>query len=169
MEASAAELHQRNVVCSASEAEDHDLHLLVSLVEPIGETRCGGLVDYPLYLEACDFSCVLCSLALVVVEVGGDCDDHLLYRPSKECLSVSLDFLEDECGYLLGAVLFSVDSDLVVAAAHFTLDLPDCPLGIVGLLSDRGFAHDPLSLLCERDHRREHLPCGSLALSTGND
>src|SRR6266540_2844146 len=106
---SSPEFHQCNVVCSASEAEDHDLHLLVSLVETVGETGSSRFVDYSVYLEACDFSGIFGCLALVVVEVGGNCDNGFLHWSSEKGLGVPFDLLEDERGYLLGSVLFPVD------------------------------------------------------------
>src|SRR6266487_1516057 len=83
LEDSAAKVHQCNIVGSSSEAEDHDFHLLVRLVQAIGKACCGGLVDYPIHFEACDLTRILCCLPLVVVEVRGNSDDNLLYRSSS--------------------------------------------------------------------------------------
>src|SRR2546429_28869 len=90
LEDSAAKVHQCNIVGSSSEAEDHDFHLLVRLVQAIGKACCGGLVDYPIHFEACDLTRILCCLPLVVVEVRGNSDDNLLYRSHTCSFSISL-------------------------------------------------------------------------------
>src|SRR5260370_21902155 len=126
--------HESNIVGPASEAEDHDFHLLVRLIQTIGEACCGWFVDYAVHFEARDLTRVLRCLELVVVEVRRHGDDRLLYRSSEKCFSVSFDLLEYERRYLLGMVLFSVEGDLVVAS-HFPLDFLNCPLGVGGGLS----------------------------------
>src|SRR5438093_9204294 len=118
LEDSAAKVHQCNIVGSSSEAEDHDFHLLVRLVQAIGKACCGGLVDYPIHFEACDLTRILCCLPLVVVEVRGNSDDNLLYRSSEKCLSVPFDLLKYEGGNLLRSVFLSVDVDLVRSEEH---------------------------------------------------
>src|SRR5579864_6254092 len=156
-------------MCSASEAEDHDLHLLVSLVETIREARCCRLIDYSGHFEARDLPSILGCLTLVVVEVGRDGYDGFLHGPSHERLGVSLYLLKDEGGYLLWTVLFSIDPDLIVAASHLPFDLTDCTLRIGSRLPNSRFSHDHLPILRDGYNRREHFACGSLSLSARDD
>src|SRR2546428_13971339 len=93
LEDSAPKIHQRNIVSPASEAEDHDFHLLVRLVQAIGKARGGWLVYYPVYFETCDLTGILRGLALVVVEVCWNSDHDLLYRSSEKCFGVPFDLL----------------------------------------------------------------------------
>src|SRR6267143_1971136 len=168
LEDSSAEIHQRNIVGSSSEAEDHDFHLLVRLVQAVCEACCGWLVDYAVYFEAGDLTRVLRCLALVVVKVRRDGDDRLLYWSSEKCLSVPLDLLEYERGYLLGSVIFPVDADLVVTS-HLPLDFLNRSLGVGGGLSLRRLSNNHLTIFCERDYRGEHLASGCLTLPTRDD
>src|SRR6266581_757162 len=151
LEDSAAKVHQCNIVSPSSEAEDHDFHLLVRLVQAIGKARGGWLVDYSVYFEACDLTSILRCLALIIVEVRGNSDDNLLYRSSEKCFRVPLDLLEYEGGYLLWSVFFPVDVDLVVAA-HLPLDFLNCSLGIGRGLSFCRLSNNHLSVLCERNN-----------------
>ena len=66
-----AHLEDRDVEGAAAEVVDGDL-LVGLLVEPVGESRRGGLVDDALDLEARDGAGVLGGLALGVVEVRRD-------------------------------------------------------------------------------------------------
>src|SRR5574341_2372192 len=84
LEDSASELHQSNVVGAAAEAEDHDFHLLVCLVKPVGKTGGCGLVYDPVDFEPCNLPRVLRGLTLVIVEVGGDSYDGLFHGPSQK-------------------------------------------------------------------------------------
>src|SRR2546422_10095166 len=93
LEDSAAKVHQCNIVGSSSEAEDHDFHLLVRLVQAIGKARGGWLVYYPVYFESCDLTRILRCLALVVVEVCWNSDHDFLYRSSEKCFGVPFDLL----------------------------------------------------------------------------
>src|SRR5207245_1788616 len=110
-------------MCSASEAEHHDLHLLVGLVQPVGETRGCGFVNYSGNFEASDFSGVLGCLSLVVVEVGGDGDYRFLCRASKKRLGVLSYLLEYKRGELLWSIVFPGDMDFVVRSEEHTSEL----------------------------------------------
>src|SRR5947208_7490076 len=111
-------------MCSASEAEHHDLHLLVRLVQPVRETCGSGFVDYSSNLEARDFSSVLGCLSLVIVEVSWDGDYRFLGRASKKRFGVLSYLLKYERGELLWSVVFPGNMDLVLGA-HLSLDLYD--------------------------------------------
>jgi len=102
LEDALAELHNRHVESAASEIDHRDAQFLREAVEPVGERGCGWLVDQPRHLDAGDATGILRRTALVVVEVGRDGDDGLLYRLAQERLSVALDLLEQEGRELLG-------------------------------------------------------------------
>src|SRR5437660_10555539 len=103
-------------MCSASEAEHHDLHLLVRLVQPVRETCGSGFVDYSSNLEARDFSSILGCLSLVIVEVSWDCYYRFLGRASKKRFGVLSYLLKYERGELLRSVVLPVHMNLVVDA-----------------------------------------------------
>src|SRR6266849_7158528 len=151
-------------MCSASEAEDHYLHLLVRFVQPVRETRRSGFVDYSSNLEACDFSGVLGCLSLVIVEVSRDGDYCFLCRASKKRLGVLSYLLKYERGKLLWSVVFPGDMDLVVGA-HLPLDLDNCPIRIRCCLPLCRLTDYQLTLFGELDYRWEHLPGCGLSLS----
>ena len=72
-----AHLEQRDVERSATEVEDEDELVLLALVEAVGESRGGGLVDDAQDVEARDLAGLLGGLTLGVVEVRGDGDDGI--------------------------------------------------------------------------------------------
>src|SRR5256885_15563025 len=111
-------------MCSASEAEHHDLHLLVRLVQPVRETCGSGFVDYSSNLEARAFSSILGCLSLVIVEVSSAGNYRFLGRASKKRFGVSSYLLKHERGELLWSVVFPGNMNLV-AGAHRPLDLYD--------------------------------------------
>src|SRR2546422_1584917 len=121
-------------MCSASEAEHHDLHLLVRLVQPVRETCSGGFVDYSSNLEARDFSSVLGCLSLVIVKVSRNRDYRFLGRASKKRLGVLSYLLKYERGELLRGIVLPCDMDLVVGP-HLSLDFDDGSVGVCSCLS----------------------------------
>src|SRR6267143_1861113 len=165
---SSGEIHQCNIVGPASEIEDHDFNLLVRLVQIVCKACRVWFVDYSVHFEAGDLTRVLRCLALVIVEVRRNGDDRLLYWSSEKCLSVPLDLLEYERGYLLRSVIFPVDAYLVVPC-HLLLDFLNRSLGVGGGLSLRRLSNNHLTIFCERDYRGEHLASGCLTLPTGDD
>ena len=98
-------LHDGDVEGAAAEVEDEDLQLLAGLLQAVGEAGGGGLVDDAQHLQAGDLARVLGGGALVVVEIGGAGDDHLLHRVPEVRLGVLLDLLQDERGDLLRACI----------------------------------------------------------------
>ena len=67
---------ERDIERSSSEIEDENVLLADALlVETVGDSSGGGLVDDAEHIHARDDSGVLGGLALRVVEVGGDGDD----------------------------------------------------------------------------------------------
>ena len=80
LEDAAAHLHYRDVQGAAAKVKDHYLQVPVGLVKAVGKRRRGGFVDYPDNLQACNLACVLCGLALVVVEISRNSDNRLRDR-----------------------------------------------------------------------------------------
>ena len=162
-------LHDRDVQRSAAQVEHQDLQLLAGLLQPIGQTGRRGLVDDAQDLQPGDLAGVLGGRALVVVEIGGAGDDHLLHRVSQVSFRVLLDLLQDERRDLLGAVLFAEDLELVVRP-HLALGRVDRAVRVDGRLTARRLAHQPIALLGERHEGRERLARGDPgALRRGDD
>src|SRR3989441_13058672 len=126
-------------MCSASEAEHHDLHLLVRLVQPVRETCGSGFVDYSSNLEARDFSSILGCLSLVIVEVSWDGNYRFLGRASKKGFGVLSYLLKYERGELLLGLVFPGNMNLVVGA-HLPLGLYDRAVGFCFCLALCAFA-----------------------------
>ena len=149
-------LHDRDVQRAAAEVEHEDLQLLAGLLQAVGQTRRGGLVDDAQHLQARDLAGILGGRALVVVEVRGAGDDHLFHGVPEVRLRVLLDLLQDERRDLLGAVLLAEELELVVRP-HLALGRVDGAVGVDGRLPARGLSHQPLSLLGEGHERRERF------------
>src|SRR5208283_2494765 len=147
----------RHVVGAAPEAEDEDLHLLLSLVQAEREARGRRFVYDPDHFEARDLACVLRGLPLVVVEVGWDRNHGLLDGVAQERLGVLLDLLQYERADLLGVEDLALEAYRVVGP-HLPLYLEDSPFRVGDHLPLGGFADEEGAVGRERDHGREHLP-----------
>src|SRR5690554_3572856 len=78
---------ERNIESAATEIVDNDVTLAnVGLIQTVGNGGRGGLVDDTEDVEAGNDTGILGSLALVVVEVGGDGDDGVGNLLSKVAL-----------------------------------------------------------------------------------
>lgn len=79
---------ERNIKSTTTEIVDNDVALAsISLIKTVGNGGGGGLVDNAEDVEAGNDTGILGSLALVVVEVGGDGDDGVSDLLSKVALS----------------------------------------------------------------------------------
>ena len=94
LEDALGQLEDADVERPAAEVVDGDL-LVLLLVEPVRQGRCGRLVDDALDVEPGDAPGVLGRLALGVVEVGRDGDDRLGHLLAEVRLGVALQLLED--------------------------------------------------------------------------
>ena len=162
-------LHDGDVQRAAAEVENQDLQLLAGLLQAVGETCRGRLVDDAQHLQSRDLARVLGRRALIVVEIRGAGDDHLFHGVAEVGLRILLDLLEDERGDLLGAVFLAKNLELEVAA-HLALGGVDGAVGVDGRLPARGLTHEPVPFLGEGDERWKCLAGGNPgAFRRGND
>ncbi|MBG9885548.1 glutamate dehydrogenase, partial [Bacillus toyonensis] len=159
-----AHLEEGDVEGPAAEVEDEDQLVLLALVETVGESRSGGLVDDAQDVEARDLAGLLGGLALGVVEVGGDGDDRVGHRVSQVGLGVALELHEDARGDLLRRPLLAVDVEGPVGS-HVALDRGDRAVDVGDGLALGGLADEHLPVLGEGDHRGG----GAEALGIGDD
>ena len=110
LEVAAGDVDHREVEGTAAEVVDGDL-LVVLLVEAVGERRRRRLVDDALHLEPSDGAGILGSLALRVVEVGGNRDHGLAHLGTQVVLGRFLQLLQDHGGDLGRGVRLAVDLD----------------------------------------------------------
>merc|ERR1719508_162331 len=101
-----------HVKSAATQIKDQDITLSRSLllVQPIGDGGSGGLVDYSKHIHARNYSSILGSLALRVVEVSRHSNDRILHLRAKVCFRCLLHLGENHGrdllrGELLGLVL----------------------------------------------------------------
>src|SRR5205085_6325398 len=89
--------------------------LFVVLVEPVGQSGRGRLVDDAAYVEAGEASGFLGGRALGVVEVRRHGDDRAFDRLAEEGFGGSLELAQDVRGNFFGRVAFGADFDLRLA------------------------------------------------------
>src|SRR5438270_3889276 len=179
------ELEHGNVVGAAAQVVDGDF-LFLLLVEPVRERRRRRLVDDPDDVEPRTLSGSLGSLALRVVEVGGDRDHGLFDLVAEVIFRRLLHLLQDHRGDLGGRVALALDLDrgepvralhhlvgnalrllhhLAHPPPHEALAREDRVLGVGDRLPLRHLADQPLPVLRERDHGRRD----ATAFGGGND
>ena len=93
---------------SSSEIEDEDVLLLSLLVESVGDSGGGGLVDDTEDVKSGNGSSILSGLPLGVVEVSGDGDNGVLHLLSEVSLGNLSHLDEDHGGDLLSLELFGL-------------------------------------------------------------
>ena len=143
-----ADLQNGDIEGAAAEVVDHDLLIGLFLIQTVGQSGCGRLVDDTLDIETRDLAGVLGCLTLSVGEVCRDGDDGLGDGAADVCFSICLQLLQDHCGDLLRGVGLVVDIDLVVGA-HLTLDGGDGTVGVGDGLTLCDLAYHTLAGLCE--------------------
>ena len=180
-----AQFQNRNIERAASEVVYGDLHILVRLIQAVGQ-RCGRrFVDDTAHFQTGDFARFLGSLALRVGEVGRNSDDGFGYFGAEVILGGLFHFLQDDRGDFLrgiesavdidarGVVVafdhfvsrpFNVFADLIVSLAHETLDRRDRTLWVGDRLPFGGVAHFPFVVVHERYDRR----CRAASLAVGD-
>ena len=82
-----AKLKDRNVKSTAPKVEDGNF-LLFLLIQSVGQSGSGGLVDYPFDFQPGNLSSVFGGLPLTVVKVGRYGNDRLCYRLSQEIFGI---------------------------------------------------------------------------------
>mmetsp|Transcript_18055 Transcript_18055/g.18703 ORF Transcript_18055/g.18703 Transcript_18055/m.18703 type:complete len:177 (+) Transcript_18055:1258-1788(+) len=90
---------------STSKIEDEDVSFFVLLVETIGDSGGGRLIDDSQNVQSRDHTGVLGGLSLRVVEVSRDCDDGVFDLSSEVAFSNGLHLGQDHSRDLLRTVL----------------------------------------------------------------
>ena len=158
-----ADVQNGDIERAAAEVIDHDL-LLGFLVDAVGQSGCGRLIDDTLDVKTRDLACVLGGLTLCVVEVCGNGDNGLGDGAAQICLGVRLQLLQDHRGDLLRGVLLAVDVDFIIGA-HVALDGRDGAVGVRDGLTLCDLTDHTLTGLRERDDGRG----GAVAFGIGDD
>lgn len=185
LEYAVAQFEDRNIERTAAEVVDGDLHVVLLLVEAVGQ--CGGrrLVDDPAHLQTRDLARLLRGLTLRIGEVGRHRDHGFRNLLSEVILGRLLHLLENDGRNLLRRVLAAVDvharrivgalhdligsacdlrRHLVVGFAHETLDREDRALRIGDGLTLGGVAHLALAAVGECHDRGR----GAVSLGVGD-
>ena len=158
----------RNIEGAAAEVVDSDVAACV-LVESIGQTGGGGLVDDAQHIEAGEARGVAGGLALRIIEVGRHGDDGLLdFGTAHATTAEAVHAHQDHRGKLLGGVLLAVGLDaqhtcrifhdregqgfqilahILQSAAEETLDGENRVARVHDGLGPRCMAHGVLALL----------------------
>jgi len=185
LENTVADLEDRDIKGAAAKIKDGDLFIAL-LVKTIGERGRSGLVDDAAHIEAGDLARLLGRLALTVIEIGGHGDNRIGHFLAEIVFGGLAHLLQDHRRDLLGGVFLVVDlhlghiiaagddrigdlfqfaPNLVVPAAHKTLDRID-RFGRVGDRLTLGhLADQTLAALGEGNHRGG----GAHAFAAGND
>ena len=181
-EYAATKFEDGDIEGTAAQVEHGNLHILVSLVDTVGQCGCRRLVDDALYIESGDLTGFLGSLTLRVAEVGRHGDDSFGHLLSKVVFGGLLHLLERHGRDFLRRILASVDFDarcvvvaayhgvghtcdfllhLVVGLTHEALDGVDGALGVGDGLTLGGVAHLALAAFDESHDAR----CGALTFA----
>ena len=193
LENSIIDAENGDIKSTTSKVEDEDIVLTrfsLLVVEAIGNGSSCWLINNPHDIEASNNSSIFGGLPLRIVEVGWNCDDHILDRLTKVCLSSLLHLCQNHRRDLLwveGLVLtlvlhldlglFAICNNLegpmchillnaviVKASSNQSLGIKDGVLGVHGNLVLGSISNQPLSF-CEGNvgGRRP------VALIVGND
>ena len=141
--------------------DDINMDLIAGLP---GDTVESFLVDDAQHVQACNAACILRSLALAVVEVGGHRDNGLGHRLAQIALGVAADLGQDHGADLLRGQVLAVDVHPVIAA-HVALDAGHGAAGVGGDLPLGRAAHQTLAVF----GKGHHAGGGALALCVGDD
>ena len=98
---------------------DDDLAFLAALVETVGQSSRGGLVDNTEDVETGDCTGILGGGTLSVVEVGGDGDDSVGDLFTQVCLGDLLHLLENHGADFFGGEGLGLSVRLLVVATRW--------------------------------------------------
>ena len=168
-----AHFQHGNIERSAAEVVDGD-HLVLCLVEAIGQRGRRGLVDDALHFQPGDLPGILGRLPLRVVKIRGHGDDRLSHFLAEIVFRGLLQLLQNQRGNLRRCVLLALRHDgdviarlhdlighhldlfanLVEAASHEALDRVNRVLWVGDGLPLRDLSHQPLAGFGKADDRR---------------
>jgi len=114
-----ADLENGNVEGASAKVIDRDLAASL-LVEAISKRGCGGFIDDPQHLETGNPACILCRLALGVVEIGWYGNDRLGYGTPRWASAVSFILVRMKALIWLGLYFLAPDLDpgVAIVAGH---------------------------------------------------
>ena len=179
LEHAVAQFQNRDIERTAAQVVHGDLHVLISLVQTVGERGRRRLVDDPADFQARDLTGFLGRLTLRVREVGRYGDNCLAHFGAQIIFGRFLHFLKDDGRNFLRRVEAPVDVDaggivvasyyrigcsldvlahFVVGLAHEALDRRDRPLGVGDGLTLGRVAYLALVVVYESDDRGRRAP-----------
>lgn len=109
LEHAIAQFQNRDIERTAAQVVHGNLHIAVLLVQTVGQSGGGRLVDDAAHLQAGDFARLLGSPTLRVGEVGRHGDNRLGHLPTQVILGRLLHLLKHDGRNLLRSVLAAVD------------------------------------------------------------
>ena len=177
-------LQDGDIKSTTTEVEDGNLHVLIGLIDTIGQGGCCRLVDNTADIEACDGTCLLRGLTLRVAEVGRHGDDGIRHLLTKVVLGGLLHLLKHHGRNLLRRIFAIVNlhariatlvdhrkrnalgllAALVIGLTHETLDTVNGLLRVGDSLTLGRIAHLALATFYEAYHGRSR----ALALAVGD-
>ena len=146
-----ADIQDGHIEGAAAQIVDHDL-LLLLLVQTIGQGGGSGLVDDPLYIQACDLTGILGGLTLGIGKVSGDGDDSLGNRLTQIGFRIGLQLLQNHGADFLGGVVLAVNGHVVILT-HVALDGRNGAVGVGNGLTLCDLTDHTLAGLGESHHR----------------
>ena len=147
-----ADIQNGNIKRAAAKVIDHDF-LLGLLVNAVGQSGCGRLVDDTLDVKTCDLAGVLGGLTLCVVEICRNGNDGLSDGAAQIGFCIRLQLLQDHRGDLLRGVLLTVDIDLIIRT-HAALDGSNSTVVVGNGLTLCDLTDHSFTGLGKRDNRR---------------
>ena len=157
------DLDDGHIKGAAAKVIDQDL-LRGFVVQTVGHSGGGRLVDDAQHVQSRNAACILRGLALAVVKIGGHGDNGLGHRLAQIALGVPADLGKDHGADLLRGKIPAVNVCPVVRA-HVSLDAGDRAPGIGGDLALGRTAHQTLAVL----GKGHYAGGGALALCIGDD
>ena len=157
------DLNDGHVKGAAAKVVNKDL-LGGFVVQTVGHSGGGGLVDDAQHVQPRNAACILRGLALAVIKISGHGDNGFGDRLTQIALGVPADLGKDHGADLLWGKILAVNVRPVVRA-HVPLDAGDRAPGICGDLALCRAAHQPLTVL----GKCHHAGGGTLALCIGDD
>ena len=141
-----------NIECTAAQVINHDL-LVALIVKAVSQGRSRRLVDNSLDFKACNLACVLCRLALRVIEVSRYGDHRFIDFFTQVALRIRSQLLQDHSRNFLRCIVLSAGGHFF-ARTHFSLDGGNGVLRVRYRLPLGRFADQSLAALCKCHYRR---------------
>ncbi|MNC37044.1 NAD-specific glutamate dehydrogenase [compost metagenome] len=150
-EEAVAQFKDRNVEGTAAQVIDED-GLVFCFFQTVSQCSCSRLVHDTQNFQTGDFTCILCSLTLAVIEIRRNRDNSLSNRLSQVSFGIGFQFLQNHGRDLLCRVVFAVNAFFVVRA-HMAFDGSDGAVRVRNRLAFGCFTDDTFAVLLEAYNR----------------